>query len=441
MKVMYQVNYSAAAMVGRGESRCPRRGRPRIKRVAREARRAVAAAAQAARPRGGGRGRGGSPAGPERHAGAGQRRGAPVHPALRLAAGRRRHASDACEDLRRPADPGFQPPDRGGPGRSRSARRRCRAVSGTSSRWAWSPGRPSPAPGATGTDAGRRVARGAAGPGPDHDALGGRDARRGRGAGRGHARRGAAGRVGDVLRLRQQGTARRCSTAGRTTRPPTRTDLVPGPPPVRTAIIVASLAPWPKRPMTLRRPGDGSLSTRTAAAPATMSAASNPGADGLEDTDFEDDGVLDSSDTLEDSEDPYEDPLDPGIEPADKWSAGERFGDTLAEERQGESLDQLLAEEEPDVDPYPDPDPQAEGDLPREGPEPLRRAAAAGRPPGGRRTRGPPGPGAGPGGRGRGHRRGWRGRRRGRGPPDRRGRGRDRRRPGGLSRGRRWPVC
>ena len=95
----------------------------------------------------------------------------------------------------------------------------------------------------------------------------------------------------------------------------------------------------------------------------------NPGTDGLEDTDFEDDGVLDSSDTLEDSEDPYDDPLDPGVEPADKWSAGERFGDTLAEEREGESLDQLLAEEEPEPDPYADPDPAAESDLPREGPE------------------------------------------------------------------------
>ncbi len=44
-------------------------------------------------------------------------------------------------------------------------------------------------------------------------------------------------------------------------------------------------------------------------------------------------------------------------------------GDTLAEERQGESLDQLLAEEEPEPDPYADPDPKAESDLPREGPE------------------------------------------------------------------------
>lgn len=70
----------------------------------------------------------------------------------------------------------------------------------------------------------------------------------------------------------------------------------------------------------------------------------------LEREDLQDEGTLDASDTL--LGDPGEDPLDPGIEPADRWSAGERFGNTLAEERAGESLDQLLAEEEPDPDPY-----------------------------------------------------------------------------------------
>jgi len=82
--------------------------------------------------------------------------------------------------------------------------------------------------------------------------------------------------------------------------------------------------------------------------------------EGLEDSEAEDDGVLDASDTLDG--DPGEDPLDTGIIPADRWSAGERFGTTLTEEREGESLDQLLAEEEPDVDPY------AEGDRPQEAP-------------------------------------------------------------------------
>ncbi len=65
---------------------------------------------------------------------------------------------------------------------------------------------------------------------------------------------------------------------------------------------------------------------------------------------LEDDGVLDASDTLDGEA--GDDPLDAGYAAPDRWSAGERFGTTAAEERQGESLDQLLAEEEPDLDPY-----------------------------------------------------------------------------------------
>ena len=67
-------------------------------------------------------------------------------------------------------------------------------------------------------------------------------------------------------------------------------------------------------------------------------------------TGFENDGVLDASDTLEG--DPGADPLDAGVIPPDRWSAGEGYGTTLAEEEAGESLDQLLAEEEPEADPY-----------------------------------------------------------------------------------------
>jgi Family of unknown function (DUF5709) len=76
--------------------------------------------------------------------------------------------------------------------------------------------------------------------------------------------------------------------------------------------------------------------------------------------DLKDDGVLDASDTLDGA--PGDDPLDAGYLPSDRWSAGERFGTTLAEEREGESLDDLLAEEEPEPDPY------AEGDLPQDAP-------------------------------------------------------------------------
>jgi hypothetical protein len=67
-------------------------------------------------------------------------------------------------------------------------------------------------------------------------------------------------------------------------------------------------------------------------------------------TGAENDGVLEETDSLEDG--PTEDPLDTGIIPADRWSGADRFGTTEEEEEEGESLDQLLAEEEPDVDPY-----------------------------------------------------------------------------------------
>jgi hypothetical protein len=67
----------------------------------------------------------------------------------------------------------------------------------------------------------------------------------------------------------------------------------------------------------------------------------------FEQDDIDDEGVLDPSDTLEG--DPDGDPLEAGYLPTDRWSAGMRYGSTEAEERAGESLDQLLAEEEPDI--------------------------------------------------------------------------------------------
>ena len=61
-------------------------------------------------------------------------------------------------------------------------------------------------------------------------------------------------------------------------------------------------------------------------------------------TDYE---VKDASDTLEG--DPGDDPLDRGVAPPERWSAGIRSGSTATEQEEGESLDQLLGEEEPDV--------------------------------------------------------------------------------------------
>ena len=62
----------------------------------------------------------------------------------------------------------------------------------------------------------------------------------------------------------------------------------------------------------------------------------------------EDDGVLDPSDTLE-GDDLLADPLDTGIDPGEGYRGATRYGIRAVEERRGESLDQHLAEEEPDV--------------------------------------------------------------------------------------------
>jgi hypothetical protein len=45
-------------------------------------------------------------------------------------------------------------------------------------------------------------------------------------------------------------------------------------------------------------------------------------------------------------------PLDEGYSPPEKWSVGEGYGNTPLEEELGESLDQRLAQEEPEPDPY-----------------------------------------------------------------------------------------
>jgi hypothetical protein len=67
----------------------------------------------------------------------------------------------------------------------------------------------------------------------------------------------------------------------------------------------------------------------------------------------EDTGVLDSEDTLE--YDGVDDPLDRGWSPPERPWAVEHIGVTAAERRQGETLEQRLAEELPDP-PVPDGD-------------------------------------------------------------------------------------
>jgi hypothetical protein len=82
----------------------------------------------------------------------------------------------------------------------------------------------------------------------------------------------------------------------------------------------------------------------------------------------EDDGVLEPADTLQGQI--GDDPLDDGIDAGDGWSAGEGYGTTSAEERAGESLEQLLAQEEPDADRDDDPN-QPDDDDGRWGDQPA----------------------------------------------------------------------
>ena len=47
-----------------------------------------------------------------------------------------------------------------------------------------------------------------------------------------------------------------------------------------------------------------------------------------------------------------DDVLDEGYSPPERWSAAEGFGNTPYEEESGETLDQRIAQEEPEPDPY-----------------------------------------------------------------------------------------
>jgi Family of unknown function (DUF5709) len=69
-----------------------------------------------------------------------------------------------------------------------------------------------------------------------------------------------------------------------------------------------------------------------------------------ESADLEDYSLQEPADSLTQSPgEPGDDPLDRGVAPPERWSAGIKFGSTAQEQESGESLDQLLAEEEPDT--------------------------------------------------------------------------------------------
>jgi hypothetical protein len=58
-----------------------------------------------------------------------------------------------------------------------------------------------------------------------------------------------------------------------------------------------------------------------------------------------------TGDSLSDS-DRVAEPLDEGYSPPERWSPAEGYGNTPLEEQTGETLDQRLAQEEPEEDPY-----------------------------------------------------------------------------------------
>jgi Family of unknown function (DUF5709) len=68
-----------------------------------------------------------------------------------------------------------------------------------------------------------------------------------------------------------------------------------------------------------------------------------------ESADLDDLEVRDAYDTLDGE--PGDDPLDRGVITPERWSSAIRYGTTGDEQESGESLDQLLAEEEPDIEP------------------------------------------------------------------------------------------
>lgn len=60
------------------------------------------------------------------------------------------------------------------------------------------------------------------------------------------------------------------------------------------------------------------------------------------------DDTLNVSESV-DEEEIHEKGSDDVVDPPERWSEADRFGTTPREEREGESLDQKLVEEEPDV--------------------------------------------------------------------------------------------
>lgn len=84
-----------------------------------------------------------------------------------------------------------------------------------------------------------------------------------------------------------------------------------------------------------------------------------------QETEQDDEGLLDPADTLDDTVDPI---VDEGYSPPERLPYSQRYGVTAEDQERGETLDEQLAEEVPDVgaeDPLDDTRGDAERDDPR----------------------------------------------------------------------------
>jgi len=86
------------------------------------------------------------------------------------------------------------------------------------------------------------------------------------------------------------------------------------------------------------------------AANAGENSGENTGSENYGEYSVDDENQLQEEDTLVDRG--VEDTLDEGYTAAERWSPGEGFGNTPYEEEQGETLDQRIAQEIPEPDPY-----------------------------------------------------------------------------------------
>src|SRR3954470_3130026 len=92
----------------------------------------------------------------------------------------------------------------------------------------------------------------------------------------------------------------------------------------------------------------------------------------------DEDQPQDTGDSLTDARGVTE-PLEEGYSPPEKWSAGQKWGNTPLEEELGETLDQRIAQEIPEPAPCAQAEPKAEAGLLKDDPSPEAGGSRAGR--------------------------------------------------------------